>query len=253
MTFEWAAIQGENDDEQAARKLGKLLKRHSVKDAHVNVIPLNPTKGFSGKKSSNVDTFCRTPYRTSLGSARRRACAAGLTSTRAAASSRRRWRRGPKADMHAAASRRRRAIDGTRLLTVARGVRQRVMAIYARRRTAAACLRHDKERDQDAFAARRAPNAAALPRFCRRAEPPTLRPSFRPQHGVDRVLPLLHIADRQVLRRRRELAQIHDVLHEARRREAASRHEGERDRSDAEVRRPVQDVQRDPRELRARA
>ena len=60
VTFEWAAIQGENDDEQAARKLGKLLKRHSVKDAHVNVIPLNPTKGFSGKKSSNVDTFCRT-------------------------------------------------------------------------------------------------------------------------------------------------------------------------------------------------
>ena len=60
VTFEWAAIQGENDDEQAARKLGKLLKRHSVKDAHVNVIPLNPTKGFSGKKSSNVDMFCRT-------------------------------------------------------------------------------------------------------------------------------------------------------------------------------------------------
>ena len=52
--------QGENDDEQAARKLGRLLKQHSVRDAHVNVIPLNPTKGFSGKKSSNVDTFCRT-------------------------------------------------------------------------------------------------------------------------------------------------------------------------------------------------
>ena len=60
VTFEWAAIQGENDDEQAARKLGRLLKQHSVRDAHVNVIPLNPTKGFSGKKSSNVDTFCRT-------------------------------------------------------------------------------------------------------------------------------------------------------------------------------------------------
>ena len=60
VTFEWAAIQGENDDEQAARKLGRLLKQHSVRDAHVNVIPLNPTKGFSGKKSSNVDTFCQT-------------------------------------------------------------------------------------------------------------------------------------------------------------------------------------------------
>lgn len=60
VTFEWAAIAGENDDAQAARKLGRLLKRHAVRDAHVNVIPLNPTAGFSGKKSTNVDSFCKT-------------------------------------------------------------------------------------------------------------------------------------------------------------------------------------------------
>lgn len=62
VTFEWAAIAGENDDANAARKLGRLLKRHAVKDAHVNVIPLNPTAGFTGKKSTNgnVDSFCRT-------------------------------------------------------------------------------------------------------------------------------------------------------------------------------------------------
>ena len=36
-------------------------------------------------------------------------------------------------------------------------------------RVLVACLRHDYE--IDAFAARRAPNAAARPRFCRRADP----------------------------------------------------------------------------------
>lgn len=62
VTFEWAAIAGENDDAATARRLGALLKRHGIKDAHVNVIPLNPTDGFRKKKSGQgrVDAFCRT-------------------------------------------------------------------------------------------------------------------------------------------------------------------------------------------------
>jgi len=60
VTFEWAGIAGENDDAAAARELGRLLRRHAVKDAHVNVIPLNPTSGFRGKKSTNVNEFCST-------------------------------------------------------------------------------------------------------------------------------------------------------------------------------------------------
>ena len=62
VTFEWAAIAGENDDVDAARTLGALLKKHGIRDAHVNVIPLNPTKGYGGKRAKNgaVDRFCKT-------------------------------------------------------------------------------------------------------------------------------------------------------------------------------------------------
>ena len=60
VTFEWAAIAGENDDVATARRLGALLKSHGIRDAHVNVIPLNPTAGFGGDRSraSAVDAFC---------------------------------------------------------------------------------------------------------------------------------------------------------------------------------------------------
>jgi len=48
ITFEWAAIEGENDTPQEAYKLGNLLKGLLC---HVNIIPLNPTGGYGGKPS----------------------------------------------------------------------------------------------------------------------------------------------------------------------------------------------------------
>jgi 23S rRNA (adenine2503-C2)-methyltransferase len=54
--FEWALIDGKNDTEQQAHTLGKLL---SSMEAHVNLIPLNPTKGYDGRpsQSSRVKAF----------------------------------------------------------------------------------------------------------------------------------------------------------------------------------------------------
>ena len=49
ITFEWALIQEVNDTPDQAHKLGKLL--HGL-TCHVNVIPLNPTSGFAGEKST---------------------------------------------------------------------------------------------------------------------------------------------------------------------------------------------------------
>ncbi len=49
VTFEWAAISGENDTPQQAHALGKLLKGMLC---HVNVIPLNPTGGYAGMPSA---------------------------------------------------------------------------------------------------------------------------------------------------------------------------------------------------------
>ena len=48
MTFEWAAIAGENDTIVEAHKLGRLLQGLIC---HVNIIPLNPTGGYAGKPS----------------------------------------------------------------------------------------------------------------------------------------------------------------------------------------------------------
>ena len=48
ITFEWAAIEGENDTPIEAHKLGHLLKGLHC---HVNIIPLNPTGGYAGKPS----------------------------------------------------------------------------------------------------------------------------------------------------------------------------------------------------------
>lgn len=45
ITFEWAAIAGENDTPSEAHKLGNLLKGLMC---HVNIIPLNPTGGYAG-------------------------------------------------------------------------------------------------------------------------------------------------------------------------------------------------------------
>lgn len=58
ISFEWALIRGETDTEAVADELGRLLKGTMC---HVNVIPLNPTKGYAGKPTSRagVDAFIR--------------------------------------------------------------------------------------------------------------------------------------------------------------------------------------------------
>ena len=45
ITFEWAAIAGENDTPAEAHALGRLL---TGLHCHVNIIPLNPTGGYAG-------------------------------------------------------------------------------------------------------------------------------------------------------------------------------------------------------------
>lgn len=59
ITFEWALIAGENDTIEQAQALGKLVKGMLC---HVNLIPLNPTKGYGGGPSSRerVDKFQET-------------------------------------------------------------------------------------------------------------------------------------------------------------------------------------------------
>lgn len=58
ITFEWALIRGETDTVDTAHELGNLLQGLLC---HVNVIPLNPTKGFTGKPTTKagVDEFVR--------------------------------------------------------------------------------------------------------------------------------------------------------------------------------------------------
>lgn len=48
ITFEWAAIAGQNDTSEEAHKLGRLLQGLHC---HVNIIPLNPTGGYAGLPS----------------------------------------------------------------------------------------------------------------------------------------------------------------------------------------------------------
>lgn len=59
ITFEWALIQGENDTKEQADALGALLQGML---AHVNLIPLNPTAGYSGGPSAKtaIDAFIAT-------------------------------------------------------------------------------------------------------------------------------------------------------------------------------------------------
>jgi 23S rRNA (adenine2503-C2)-methyltransferase len=56
LTFEWALIEGENDTIEQARALGQLVQGMLC---HVNLIPLNPTAGYSGGPSSQdrVEAF----------------------------------------------------------------------------------------------------------------------------------------------------------------------------------------------------
>jgi 23S rRNA (adenine2503-C2)-methyltransferase len=48
ISFEWALIAGENDDQATAAALARRLKGLKC---HVNLIPLNPTRGFAGQPS----------------------------------------------------------------------------------------------------------------------------------------------------------------------------------------------------------
>lgn len=50
ISFEWAAIAGENDTPEEAQKLGTLLQGLLC---HVNIIPLNPTGGYAGKPADS--------------------------------------------------------------------------------------------------------------------------------------------------------------------------------------------------------
>lgn len=54
--FEWTLIEGKNDSPQTARRLAALLEGI---DAHVNLIPLNPTGGFHGRASHQGEEFQR--------------------------------------------------------------------------------------------------------------------------------------------------------------------------------------------------
>jgi 23S rRNA (adenine2503-C2)-methyltransferase len=51
ITFEWALIQGVNDTPEQAQKLAKLLDGLLC---HVNVIPLNPTRGYQGQATTQT-------------------------------------------------------------------------------------------------------------------------------------------------------------------------------------------------------
>ena len=54
--FGWTLIAGQNDSEETAHRLAELLKGI---DAHINLIPLNPTGGFGGKSSNAGVAFQR--------------------------------------------------------------------------------------------------------------------------------------------------------------------------------------------------
>lgn len=47
VSFEWTLIEGENDRVADAARLGQLI-RSGAPGSHVNLIPLNPTKGYTG-------------------------------------------------------------------------------------------------------------------------------------------------------------------------------------------------------------
>lgn len=56
ITFEWALINGVNDTPEQAEKLAHHLqsfRRQGSTLCHVNLIPLNPTDGFTGKATTN--------------------------------------------------------------------------------------------------------------------------------------------------------------------------------------------------------
>lgn len=59
ITFEWALIDNVNDSPEHARNLGNMIQDMNC---HVNIIPLNPTKEYTGKRSQDdqINTFVNT-------------------------------------------------------------------------------------------------------------------------------------------------------------------------------------------------
>ena len=55
--FEWTLIEGKNDSPETAARLVDLLDGI---DAHINLIPLNPTSGFAGSASRSGHAFQKT-------------------------------------------------------------------------------------------------------------------------------------------------------------------------------------------------
>ncbi len=52
--FEWTLVAGKNDSPETAHRLAALL---DGMDAHINLIPLNPTGGFTGTESNSGHQF----------------------------------------------------------------------------------------------------------------------------------------------------------------------------------------------------
>ncbi|MBO7515731.1 MAG: 23S rRNA (adenine(2503)-C(2))-methyltransferase RlmN, partial [Lachnospiraceae bacterium] len=58
LTFEYGLVRGENDSQEYAEKLGKLLNRY-FDHAHVNLIPINPVKerNYKATETASVHAF----------------------------------------------------------------------------------------------------------------------------------------------------------------------------------------------------
>lgn len=57
ISFEYTLISGQNDTEEGAIKLAKILKKHIKSPCHVNLIPLNEVKETGLGTSKNVNNF----------------------------------------------------------------------------------------------------------------------------------------------------------------------------------------------------
>jgi len=64
LSFEWALIAGVNDSNEQAEELARLVKGMNC---HVNLIPLNPTEGYSESAGSGASAFAFRDQLQSLG------------------------------------------------------------------------------------------------------------------------------------------------------------------------------------------
>ncbi len=65
VTFEYACVEGVNDQPEHAIRLAELLRPMGPLGAHVNLIPLNPTHDFAGRAplGSRIRGFARVTHR----------------------------------------------------------------------------------------------------------------------------------------------------------------------------------------------